>query len=259
MDWTYGANECGFECDTNYYWNGEACVPESSGGGGWWWGWGGRTAKDNCPDWDYSPSYYDGICGTPPEDIEEVELGWEVNDCSIEGSPYSDEENISYLYACQNDITTIKDINEARLEDHLTRAEMAKIVTKFVTSKLNKTPNIEKDCSLFDESMAHYNQEMRDYMTWSCQLDIMGVHPNYSPLSDFMPDKYVSRAEFWTILSRILWGSAYEGTDQEWYQTHLSALKEKGIMNNIDPTIVEKRSRVFMMIYRAAKALNLVK
>jgi len=39
----------------------------------------------------------------------------------------------------------------------------------------------------------------------------------------------------------------------------LSALKEKGIMNNIDPTIVEKRSRVFMMIYRAAKALNLVK
>lgn len=71
-----------------------------------------------------------------------------MNDCSIEGSPYSDEENISYLYACQNDITTIKDINEARLEDHLTRAEMAKIVTKFVTSKLNKTPNIEKDCSL---------------------------------------------------------------------------------------------------------------
>ncbi len=119
-----------------------------------------------------------------------------MNDCSIEGSNYSDEENIAYLYACQNDITTIKDINDARLGDFLTRAEMAKMVTQFVTSKLNKTPNAEKDCSRFDESIKDYPQDMKDFMTKSCQLDIMGVHPDYSPLSDFMPNKYVSRAEF---------------------------------------------------------------
>lgn len=78
----------------------------------------------------------------------------------------------------------------------MTRAEMAKMVTQFVTSKLNKTPNAEKDCSRFDESIKDYPQDMKDFMTKSCQLDIMGVHPDYSPLSDFMPNKYVSRAEF---------------------------------------------------------------
>jgi hypothetical protein len=35
------------------------------------------------------------------------------------------------LYACENEITSIKDINDARLEDIMNRAEMAKFVTKF--------------------------------------------------------------------------------------------------------------------------------
>lgn len=119
-----------------------------------------------------------------------------MNSCSIEGSPFSEEENIAYLYACQNDITTIKDINDARLNDFLTRAEMAKMITHFVTTKLNKVPNAEKDCSAFSQSIVSYSQEMQDYMTKACQLDIMGVHPDYRPLSDFMPFKNVTRAEF---------------------------------------------------------------
>ena len=73
---------------------------------------------------------------------------------------------------------------------------MAKMVTQFVTSKLNKIPNTEKDCSRFSESIKGYSSEMKDFMTKSCQLDVMGVHSDYSPLSDFMPNKYVSRAEF---------------------------------------------------------------
>jgi hypothetical protein len=40
------------------------------------------------------------------------------------------------LYACENDITTIRDINEARLGDFLTRAEMAKMVSVFATKEL---------------------------------------------------------------------------------------------------------------------------
>lgn len=38
-------------------------TPSYSGGGG---GGGGSLAKDNCPDGDYSSSYYDGICGVKP-------------------------------------------------------------------------------------------------------------------------------------------------------------------------------------------------
>ena len=40
------------------------------------------------------------------------------------------------MYACENDITTIRDINEARLRDFLNRAEMAKMVSVFATKEL---------------------------------------------------------------------------------------------------------------------------
>jgi hypothetical protein len=34
-------------------------------------------------------------------------------------------------------------------------------------------PNTSKDCSNFAESIANYNQEMKDYMVMSCQLEVM--------------------------------------------------------------------------------------
>jgi hypothetical protein len=80
---------------------------------------------------------------------------------------------------------------------------------------------------------------------------VMGVHPDYTPLSDFMPDNYVSRAEFWTIFSRILWGTANEGTDQYWYQNHLTALRNAGIITNTTPTMYELRAWVFLQLYRS--------
>jgi len=39
-------------------------IPPSGGG---WGGW--SMVKDNCPVWDYSPSYYDGTCGNTPQYI----------------------------------------------------------------------------------------------------------------------------------------------------------------------------------------------
>ena len=53
------ANTDGMDCTiTNTY-----ITPPSGGWGGW------SVSKDNCPVWDYSPSYYDGICGNTPQYI----------------------------------------------------------------------------------------------------------------------------------------------------------------------------------------------
>lgn len=46
----------------------------------YWWGWGGwfSLKMDNCPSWDFSPSYYDWTCGnapsvtTPNKEIEDI-------------------------------------------------------------------------------------------------------------------------------------------------------------------------------------------
>jgi hypothetical protein len=84
----------------------------------------------------------------------------------------------------------------------------------------------------------------------------MGVYPDGTPLSNFLPGNYVSRAEFGTILSRMLRGKTYEGTDQEWYQQHLLALQKAGIITNIDPTIQELRAWVFLQLYRVVQRME---
>jgi hypothetical protein len=97
---------------------------------------------------------------------------------------------------CENDITTQRTIQDARLSDKLTRAEMAKIVSLYLISILDKKPDTTKDCSAFDTSIANYSTEMKAYMHTACQFNIMGIHPDYTALSDFRANDYVSRAEF---------------------------------------------------------------
>ena len=81
----------------------------------------------------------------------------------------------------------------------------------------------------------------------------MGIHTTtYEAILDFMPGKFVTRAEFWTVFSRILRGDTYEGTDENYYFNHLNALRDAKILTNINPDLIEVRSRVFLQIYRAA-------
>lgn len=96
---------------------------------------------------------------------------------------------------------------------------------------------------------------MKDYMVMSCQLWLMWIHTsNYTAIDDFMPNKTVSRAEFATVLSRILWWNKYESSDESvWYVNHLNALKESWIITNTDHTLIEYRWNVILMIYRSAK------
>jgi hypothetical protein len=133
---------------------------------------------------------------------------------------------------------------------------MAKIITQYILTETDKKADATKDCSAFNASIAGYSTELKEYMKFSCQLGVMGIHPNGSPLSDFMPDTYVTRAEFGTVFSRLLRGSTYEGTDQEWYQKHLQALQEHYIITTIDPTLRELRVWVFLQLYRAAQRLG---
>ncbi len=58
-------------CGTSNINDGASCTINSSGGGssGGGWGWGG-SVRDDCPNGDFSNSYYDGICGTNPNTPE---------------------------------------------------------------------------------------------------------------------------------------------------------------------------------------------
>ena len=64
---------------------------------------------------------------------------------------------------------------------------------------------------------------------------------------------YVNRAQFGTILSRLIYGEANNG-GTPFYEKHLNALKAAGIMTMIDnPFMKELRGFVMIMLMRAAQ------
>lgn len=86
--------------------------PISSGWGGWV-----RLGKDNCPQGDFSPSYYDNTCGTPPtitkdSSLEQVtkELGNMVSTIKLQESiaNQTTNEKIRFKYIVESRIQTAK-------------------------------------------------------------------------------------------------------------------------------------------------------
>ena len=70
-------------------------------------------------------------------------------------------------------------------------------------------------------------------------------------VSQFRPFDVVTRADFGTILSRVLRGDKHN-EDGPYYITHLNALKNVGIMNDItDVNEVLTRGEVFLILERA--------
>lgn len=241
---------------------------------GWGWGgWGGSSLQmDVCPNGDTSPSFYDGKCGETVLSWEIVQntgnnnlisnqtgnnSGTNVISASIDGSTYSDEQNQAYLWAFKNWITTTSNIIDAKLDTKVTRAQLAKMISQFAIKVMWKTPNTSKDCSAFLPSIKKYQgQDLYDFMITSCQLDLMWIDLNGGVLSNFMPDKYVTRWEFWTVLSRVLYGTTYNNytTAKDFYTEHLKALKDAGIITNTTPSLEELRGYIMLMMYRASQS-----
>lgn len=71
-----------------------------------------------------------------------------------------------------------------------------------------------------------------------------------------MPNKYIDRAEFWTILSRLLWWNKYDVVNatktNAYYTKHLQALNLAGIMKQVDNPVsrMELRKWAWLMMMR---------
>ena len=83
----------------------------------------------------------------------------------------------------------------------------------------------------------------------------MGLEPNgNTPKPIFDPEGLVDRAQFGTILSRLIYGdqyNVYTGENYKWYEKHLRILYEDNIMKKIqDPFMLEKKARILLMLKR---------
>lgn len=156
---------------------------------------------------------------------------------------YSSELQQAYKWAYENKITTMDSIDKANMKWNITREEMAKMISNFATNILWKTPNTTKPCLFIDSNI---NPDLVESVTKSCQLWLMGQW-----ISDFRPKDSVTRAEFWTVLSRALWWNQNEWWST-YYENHLKALKSEWIMTKIDtPMDNEVRGFVMLMLMRS--------
>ena len=163
---------------------------------------------------------------------------------------YSQELQNAYNFAYQNKITTQDSIDKADMNWGLTRIAMAKMLSQYAINILWKTPDTSKIPNFWDVD-SKLDGDYNNWVTLAYQLWIMWVW-----IDKFRPFDSVTRAEFWTALSRVLYWNKYEWGTQ-YYTNHLNALKSAGIMNQINqPNQWEIRWYVMLMLMRSKKDKN---
>lgn len=240
------SSTCVITCNAWYTLSSNQCT--ASWGGGWWGGGGGfSTVTSN--SWQVTST--GNTLTTEMKTLSgEVEGSSHTSAGDITNSPYSSELNQAYQFAFEHWITTQSTIQKANMGGVLIRSHMAKIMVNYAINILGRTVNTWVMCDFKD--VQHESSEMKFYAKWACQLGIMWVSSDGSPASLFNPMGVVTRAEFGTALSRLLYWSLYNGWSP-YHVTHLSALKRAGIMKNTLSTNKEIRGYVMLMLMRAAQ------
>jgi hypothetical protein len=95
--------------------------------------------------------------------------------------------------------------------------------------------------------------ELENYIKSAYQYQIMWIHANGSKLTNFKPNKFVSRWEFATVFSRILHGFEYNINWANFYEKHLEILKSEWILKDTNPARIEEKKWVILMMYRHQK------
>lgn len=205
-------------------------ISQPSAGGAWWSSWwhSSHTVK---PD---------------PEVQENTHGSWdEIWHWSAElQNGYSQEMNDAYQFAYKHGITTMDSIQKADMEWWLTRIAMAKMLAYYAINILSMKPD-ETRINKFRDVTEKLDSEYDNWVDLAYQLWIMWIN---MPNNRFRPFDLVTRAEFGTALSRMLYKLA-DG-DKVYYSTHLKKLKEEKIINNDNPNLRELRGYVMIMLMR---------
>jgi hypothetical protein len=110
---------------------------------------------------------------------------------------------------------------------------------------------IPERCDFIDREKDRESEEIQKYAKMACALWVMGIN-----MKSFNPNVIVTRDQFGTILSRVLWWREYNILDTNnhpYYEEHLKALKKNWIMTQIEnPTDrIEIRKWIWIMLKRS--------
>ena len=158
-----------------------------------------------------------------------------------------------YEWAYENNITTMVSLNDSDPDGVVKRWHLAKMVVNYAINVLwQELPEkIPSYCRWNDNKKDWESEEIKDYAVKSCALWLMWLD-----MPKFLPNLEVTRAQFGTIMSRLLWWKKYAWWTP-YYRKHLNALKENNIMTQIEnpEKRIELRWWVWLMLRRSC--LNL--
>ena len=219
----------------------------SSPTGGGWWGWwssSDKTKDENKEIWDWH---------NVAEEKQDISTWAVENEIETWKKQDGDEVENAYRWAYAHEVTTMPTLQKANPDGVVKRGHMAKMVVNFVVNVMWKEEpkEIPAQCSRWDEAKDRESQEIKWYAEKACALWIMWIN-----VKTFAPNRVVTRAEFGTVLSRILRWNKYDvekaSRENPYYKKHLEALKAEWIMTQIEnPTKrEEKRKWVRVMLSR---------
>jgi len=220
------------------------------------WNWGNGD-NNNSYSWGGSSSGGGSSSRNNSANDDELEFRWEVvepqvaDSCSIKWSTLSDEENQAYLWACENWMILADNVMKANFASPLTRAELDKMMSVYAKQLLGRSYVVNENVSYPDVDNSLW--DLPYYIQEWYKLQIMWIHANGSALTKFMPRLLVTRWEFATVFSRVLYGNLYNIDGANYYEKHLQVLKDAGILTNTNPSLVEARGWVVLMLYRSQK------
>jgi hypothetical protein len=164
---------------------------------------------------------------------------------NVFAASYSSEQEDAYDYAFGAGLTTQATIDGARLNDSITRAELAKVAS---TAAENAGLSLDTGASCsFTDLAPIAGSDLPGFVTKACQYGLMGVNTN----GVFNPTGLVTRAELAAVIDRIINGDANVGGNP-WYAGHMASLQDAGIMNDIsNPSALALRFHAFVMFQRA--------
>ena len=168
------------------------------------------------------------------------------NPSEIMNNWFTREMNNAYKFAHDNWITTTNSIEKAKMNSPLTRIQMAKMLSNYAINVLWQQPT-KNVVPKFNDISDQLNKQYDNAVTLSYQLGIMGQNMKNN---NFRPNDEVTRAEFATALSRMLyWTSDWN----PYYVTHIKKLLNEWIITKGEPTIKEKRWYVMIMLMRTTE------
>ena len=204
----------------------------------WWWGGWYILQKDNCPDWDHSPTYYDGVCKWDNEPVDEQTFNpsiWStcfkpLNKKTIDqGIQVSEAFKTAHQILYSYQLTKRQGTRDYRPFDYLTREEAARFMVEFAQNVLCRKPTRSYNNNFSDINNA--NPTLTKFIRESYNYGIFNGNSD----GTFRPNDRITNDELSAIMVRLVTNSMLD--EPEWdraaqYRSTLSQYAQISILNN---------------------------